>query len=131
MARNQSERPRYFDGEYLNAGDFGAEQDYHIEMRRRLHRALLLPGIVEGLDLFQDTQGGVTQVSLLPGIAIDAYGREIFVFAPYVLGDADMAANQIPPSKDTYDVWLRYQRTAAAPPAAGYGPCTGHRRPPP
>src|SRR5262249_31902856 len=73
-----------------------------------------------------DIQGqgpnAVHSVSILPGMAIDAIGREIYVFAPYTFGNADIATNRI--SKITnYDVWLHYSKTPATPPSAGYAAC--------
>ena len=58
----------------------------------------------------------------MPGMAIDAYGREIYVFAPYTLGESDVTTNSIT-AKGTYDVWLRYQRSPGTPPSSGYGNC--------
>lgn len=117
------DRIRYYDGEFLRAFDFGDEQTYHIEMRRRLNRYLHLYGIVEGLQLSNDPTAIVQEVSILPGMAIDAFGREIYVFAPYTLGDADISANRIPAGGGNYDVWLRYNKTPATPPSSGYGLC--------
>lgn len=117
------ERVRYYDGEYLRSFDFEDEQTYHVEMRRRLNRSLHLWGIAQGLELVQnDAGGGINQVWINPGMAIDALGREIYVFAPHTFGDADIAANRVS-YKDTYDVWIRYKRTPATPPSAGYGIC--------
>lgn len=116
------DRVRYYDGEFLRAFDFGDEQTYHMEMRRRLNRYLHLYGIVQGLQLQDDPQAGVHQVSILPGMAIDAFGREIYLFAPYTFGDADITANRIS-TAGPYDVWLRYNKTASTPPSAGYAQC--------
>jgi hypothetical protein len=115
------DRVRYYDGEFLRAFDFSDEQTYHMEMRRRLNRYLHLYGIVRGLELDDTKPGGVEQVSILPGLAIDALGREIYVFAPYTLGDADVTANRL--TNGTYDIWLRYNKTATTPPSSGYGVC--------
>jgi hypothetical protein len=116
------ERLRYYDGEYLRSFDFEAEQSYHIEMRRRLNMGLHLAGIVEGLELVADTESGVTQCSITPGMAIDHEGREIFLFAPHIFGDGDIRSNAITTSGD-YDVWIRYRRNSATPPPAGYRLC--------
>ena len=112
------DRIRYYDGEFLRAVDFSDEQSYHLEMRRRINRYLHLYGIVQGLQVSGNTGG----VSILPGMAIDAYGREIYVFQPYTLGDNDISNNRITKA-DNYDVWLRYQKTAGTPPSSGYGNC--------
>ena len=116
------DRIRYYDGEYLRAFDLSDEQTYHMEMRRRINRYLHQYGIAQGLTLLGVTQAGVTQVSILPGMAIDAYGREIYVFAPYTLGNNDITANRISQA-GTYDVWLRYRKMPGTPPSSGYGNC--------
>jgi hypothetical protein len=119
---NPIERDRYFDGEFLRALDFDAEQAYHLRLRRRLNRQLHLWGIVEGLQLQVDSQTGIAQVSILPGMAIDALGREIFLFAPYTFGDSDISGNRIT-ADGTYDVWIRYRKTATSMPSSGYTTC--------
>jgi hypothetical protein len=116
-------RLRYFDGEYLRAFDFAAEQGYHVDMRRRLNMALHLYGIVEGLQLSSTTDAGITQVSVSPGMAIDSYGREVFLLAPYAFDDvADIQANRIV-HDGNYQVWIQYVRVADTPPSVGYAAC--------
>jgi hypothetical protein len=114
------DRIRFYDGEFLRAFDFSDEQTYHVEMRRRLNRYLHLCGIVQGLTMVSPS--GSYEVSIMPGMAIDAFGREIYVYAPYTLGDSDVTNNRIT-SKNTYDVWLRYQKSPGTPPSSGYGNC--------
>jgi hypothetical protein len=114
------DRIRYYDGEFLRAFDFSDEQTYHMEMRRRLNRYLHLYGIVQGLNLVSPS--GSTDVSIMPGMAIDAFGREIYVFAPYTLGDSDITNSRVT-SGGQYGVWLRYQKTPSTPPSSGYGIC--------
>ncbi|HKE25419.1 MAG TPA: hypothetical protein VKB88_23835 [Bryobacteraceae bacterium] len=116
------DRVRYYDGEFLRAFDFSDEQTYHMEMRRRLNRYLHLYGIGQGLQLSEDIQGTIHEVSILPGFAIDAFGREIYVFAPYTFGDADIANNRISQTGN-YDVWLHYSKTPSTPPSSGYAAC--------
>jgi hypothetical protein len=119
------ERIRYYDGEYLRAFDFAAEQGYHVDMRRRLNMALHLHGIGEGLQLSSTKVAGISQVSISPGMAIDSYGREIFLLAPYAFNDeTDVLANRIS-STGFYNVWIKYQRVADTPPSAGYAACNG------
>ena len=94
---NNIERLNYYEREYLRSPDFIAEQNYHMEMRRRLNIALHLWGIVEGLDvkLGEVVPGAPAQYYISPGMAIDAYGREIFLFAPYILSEDDVQRNRI------------------------------------
>ncbi|MGO9227907.1 MAG: hypothetical protein ACLQKA_01675 [Bryobacteraceae bacterium] len=118
------ERLRYYDGEYLRAYDWTAEQTYQIEMRRRLHLAMGHWGIVEGLDIASDTEGNTTTFAINPGVAIDPAGREIFVFNAYQLDDTLLNANLIT-TPNTYQLLLQYQLIPNTPPAAGYGQCSG------
>lgn len=118
------ERLRYYDLEYLRAFDFTAEQLYHLEMRRRLNLALHLRGIIGGLDLVPaDPVPGVPQQYFInPGVAVDAYGREILLSQKYLLTPADLQNNKITAVGD-YPIWIAYQRQATTPPGPGYVVC--------
>lgn len=118
------ERLLFYEREYLRSFDWTAEQTYHIEMRRRLNLALHLWGIVDGLEILQGvlTPGAPAQFYISPGMAIDAYGREIFLFAPYPFSDDDFLANRIT-TPATYKVWIAYTREPSRPPAPGYRLC--------
>jgi hypothetical protein len=119
------ERVRFFDGEHLRAFDFTAEQAYHVEMRRRLNMGLHLHGIVKGLELTGSSAAagaGISQVSVGPGMAIDPFGREIYLFAPYTFDDVA----DLPPDATgltDYEVWIQYQRLPVTPPSVGYETC--------
>jgi hypothetical protein len=76
------ERPRYFAGKLVTAEDFELEQRYHIEKRCLLNRMLQGAGIVSGLEVAAGKQGTVT---VAPGLALDAHGREILVSEPQQL----------------------------------------------
>ncbi len=118
------ERVNYYEREYLRSFDFDAEQLYHIEMRRRLNLALHRWGIVQGLDI-QDkppVPGAPTEATIMPGMAIDAYGREIVLFAPFALTEDYLHEKGIS-IKGTYDVWITYGREPATPPTPGYAVC--------
>ena len=67
-------RLNYFDHQFLVAGDFTAEQAYHLEMRRRLNRLLYTEGIADGLEVRKSADKKVT---VSPGVAIDRLGREM------------------------------------------------------
>lgn len=71
-------RPTYFEGRLLTADDLAAEQDYHVSRRRLVNRAVLGDGVVAGLGVEPaGTPGG--PVVVRPGMAVDAWGREIVV----------------------------------------------------
>ncbi len=124
---NNIERLNYYEREYLRSFDFIAEQNYHIEMRRRLNLALHRWGIVEGLDvkLGEVIPGAPPQYYISPGMAIDAYGREIFLFAPYVLGEDDVIRNRISNIATTqrFSLFIAYVSELATPPAGGFRVC--------
>ena len=82
------ERPRYFPGKLVTAGDFELEQRYHIEKRRLLNRMLHGPGVVSGLGV---TAGDGGTVTVEPGFALDPYGREILVCESRQLAIPDCA----------------------------------------
>lgn len=78
------QRLNYFNGQRLAAGDFRAEQGYHMGMRRVLNRSLYSPGIVVGLEVEpaksnppdpQDKH----RVLVRRGLAFDYLGREILL----------------------------------------------------
>jgi len=70
-------RPNFFSGRLLDAASLSAEQDYQREMRRRHNRALHGYGVVSGLDVDIDPNGGEARIAVAPGYAIDPCGNEI------------------------------------------------------
>lgn len=72
-------RPHYFDHQFLIESDFTLEQNYHLDMRRRLNRGLHTFGIAEGLRV---TKTASRSVTVEAGTAIDNQGREIVLDAP-------------------------------------------------
>jgi len=104
------ERLNYYEGEYLGAIDFEAEQEYHRDMRRRHNLGPHTWGIVSGLDIAQFLNGGANSevdVFIQPGVAVDGYGREIVVFSPTQL-TPDMFADF--PAKQLLSVWIGYSQ---------------------
>jgi hypothetical protein len=129
------ERPTFFEGQYLGAEDLTAAVDYG---RAKLARHLLgghTWGIAMGLELKSTPApggGGVVDVSLLPGYAVDGYGRAVVVLEPFPLPLAPFDALRLePPPIDTpeatqglpIEVWLRYTETPARPPRPGFTDC--------
>ncbi len=70
-----TKRPNYFSGRLLSAGDLAEEQNYLLETHRRHLRTLHGFGIVLGLQVSADAQGET--ITIEPGLAIDARGREV------------------------------------------------------
>ncbi len=76
-------RLNYFLGQFLEAEDFQAEQNYHVDMRRRGNRALYYTaGILDGG--FQVTKTSDKAIQIGAGIGVDAQGRELVILSPVV-----------------------------------------------
>lgn len=77
------ERNHYFYGKLMTARDFKAEQEYHRE-KDWLHNRLAHDyGVVGGLTITKEQEGGNPwRLVLNPGVAVDNLGREIVVPEP-------------------------------------------------
>lgn len=76
-------RLKYFPGQYLEASDFQAEQDYHVDMRRRGNRALYYgAGILDGGFLVKIAEDDPKKITISSGIGIDADGRGLITITP-------------------------------------------------
>src|SRR5215469_12314383 len=127
MANNTDiERLNYYEGEFLGAADFEAEQEYHREMRRRHNVGQHTWGIVSGLDLVQipngaKTSSGQSEVDIYvqPGMAVDGFGREIIVLSKAQVTQDLFAAyfdpNPAAPPKPMY-VWISFAQVMLQPP---------------
>jgi hypothetical protein len=118
------ERPNYYQLQFLGADDFKSEQAYHRDMRRRHNIGPHRWGIVTGLELVEKPHesGSGLDVYIQPGMAIDGFGRELFVVAPYKLDTADfqfITGTVAAP----HEVWIAYREETALPPELGYGTC--------
>ena len=108
-------RMHYYPKQYLRTQDFTAEQAYHVAMRRRHNIAHHQWGIVQGLELFVENGS----FSVLPGFAIDGYGRELIVPKRRPLPGSEFDDK----GRDALDVWLVYDRQAGGQAAEGYAGC--------
>ncbi len=118
------ERLSFYERQYLQSFDLSAEQAYHLEMRRRHNRALHPWGIVDGLELCRGVLVPDTpeQFYIHPGMAIDAFGREIVLGQPFPLTAEELATQRIQLA-GTYEVWIAYHRELSTPPRPGYRVC--------
>jgi hypothetical protein len=80
-----SERNRYFRGKKLTVADFEVEQDYLIERRRLINRTMLGWGVAEGFAITPGEAG----ITVRPGMAFDARGRELVACEPVDLTAPD------------------------------------------
>jgi hypothetical protein len=83
MTITTNQRPRYFDGQALQAKDLIAEQNYHIDRQRRLPSLLTVAGIAGGLEWKNpaidpgQTPAANLSITIGAGTAIDSQGRQI------------------------------------------------------
>jgi hypothetical protein len=131
MAPNQTQRPKFFEEQYLGAADLTAVVDYgRIQQARHMLGAHTW-GIAIGLTLKERPQaGGAVTVHILPGYAWDGYGRAIVVLSPYQIPEERFSAIKFDPKIDTdgkgrlIPVWLCYDETASQSPRPGFAACS-------
>ena len=70
-----TQRVRYFDGQFLQAKDFIADQNHHISRQDIANRLLRVSGICEGLEIKVETR----KIAVEPGIAINDQGKFIIL----------------------------------------------------
>ncbi len=96
-------RVNYFDRQYIRLAELTDEQAYHLQLHRRHNLSHHSWGIVAGLELVLQEERPV----VLPGLAVDGYGRELLL------------AERLPLGRDTFDrlgtsridLWLEYRLT--------------------
>jgi hypothetical protein len=123
---DQTQRPIFYEGQYLAAEDLEASVAYERFQLARHALGAHVWGIGIGLDLRErKLPGGDIEASILPGIAWDGYGRALVVAAPVKI-PMDRFANfqaDTPPEGLLVKVWLRYEEGEARAPAPGYEAC--------
>lgn len=125
------DRPRYYEGQYLEAADLQAAVDYAREHGARALLGAHRWGISIGLDLVEvPGPHGTLDVVLTPGYAWDGFGRPIVVPEPTKLPlghfrpfDAMLVAGATPPPPFGVQVWIRYDEAQTRPPRAGFETC--------
>ena len=98
-------RLKYFTGQFLEAADFTAEQDYHLGMRLRGNRALYYSaGILD--DGFNVTPAeNDTKIEISRGIGVNTHGQEIVIVTPI------RASLPVVGNERAYFVTLKYDDT--------------------
>jgi hypothetical protein len=127
MTIDQIDRLNYYQRQYLGAADFEAEQAYHRDMRRRHNLAHHTWGIVTGLELMEverEDQNSGVEVYVMPGMAIDGYGREILVLEPYKL-DPSLFSSLT--EADYLEAYITYCQKETQRPASGYELCEAEK----
>ncbi|MFZ2168869.1 MAG: hypothetical protein WAW61_04435, partial [Methylococcaceae bacterium] len=85
-------RPNYYNGQLLVEKDFLAEQNYHINARRRHNLNLHGCGVVSGLEVVRKSD---TSITVQPGYAIDQSGQELFLNSAEEMDLSEFEPNDI------------------------------------
>lgn len=120
MTRVASERPAFFEGQYLGADDLDALVGYVRDHARRHALGGHVWGIAAGLDLIENSSTtGELDVFLLPGYGWDGYGRAIVNTHPVRL------SNELLKSSPTglYEVWVYYLERGSRGVRPGFETC--------
>lgn len=122
MASDVIERLRYYQRQYLGAEDFTAEQDYQRSMRRRHNVGPHTWGLVAGLEVVEvENAAGGVDVYVMPGMAIDGFGREVLVLEPARVPPTQLQRFAGQPG--TYGLWIGYDDEMAGRARGGFAGC--------
>lgn len=121
------ERPRFYEGQYLEAADLMASVDYARAARSRMLLGAHRWGIALGLDL-REVPGpnSSLDVVLQPGYAWDGFGRPVVVPEPVKLSAGLFASydrTAVPGVPVEVPVWLAYSEARGRPPRQGFESC--------
>ncbi|HKF61204.1 MAG TPA: hypothetical protein VKB42_07580 [Dongiaceae bacterium] len=123
MTISDIERNHYYPQQYLGAADFEDQQAYGRDMRRRHNLGPHSWGIIAGLELVEkprESDPGFVDVYIMPGEAVDGFGREIVVLEPTLL---DTAPFQIFANSQSHAIWIAYDEQALRTPTGGFVSC--------
>jgi hypothetical protein len=132
MSTDQTQRPKFYEEQYLGAADLTAAVDYGRIQEARHALGGHTWGIAMGLQLKETPQpGGAVSVHLLPGYAWDGYGRPIVVLSPYKIPEEKFSGIKFDPSIDVgaglkgrlIRLWLRYDELATRNPRPDFEVC--------
>jgi hypothetical protein len=132
MTIDQTQRPRFFEGQYLGSDDLTDALDYARLQAARHALGGHTWGIAAGLDLREvPSIGDATKVSMVidPGYAWDGFGRPIVVLEPYKIPEALFDSIKYDAVQDAdgkgrrTEIWLRYSEAGMKRPAAGFEVC--------
>lgn len=129
MAPSQTERPKFYEDQYLGADDLTAAVEYARIQQARHALGAHTWGIATGLQLKETPlPGGGVSVHVLPGNAWDGYGRPIVVLSPYRIPEEKFSRftfNQatFDPKGTLIGIWISYDELST--PRSGFDRCDG------
>lgn len=134
MPIDQTQKPLFFEGQYISADDLEGILQFCSVMAARHSIGAHTWGIALGFDLLEKPVGSSASpvnVYLQPGYGWDGFGRPIVALAPYqILADRFAAytynAAIDEPNGRLVEIWIGYSEVAFRPPAPGFAPCNGN-----
>jgi hypothetical protein len=130
MGPNYTQRPQFYEGQYLGADDLQSLTEYYRSGDARHAVGAHTWGIASGLHLIEKEIPGGVETYMTPGYAWDGLGRPIVVLAPYKI-PAELFKPihydaMIDESKGRLvKVWVHYDEVKARRPAPGFETCDG------
>lgn len=131
MTLNQTDRPRFYEQQYLDSADLDALVDYDRVGNARHALGAHSWGIAAGLQLIEKTSKTGTDVYVQPGFAWDGFGRSIAVLSPYKVPTEPFknitfitGVDDGTPPGHLVDVWLAYTATPRGVPSFGFEACS-------
>ncbi|HKP51311.1 MAG TPA: hypothetical protein VJ183_01520 [Chloroflexia bacterium] len=128
MPTNATQRPIFYEGQYLGAADLTAAIEYGRAAMSRHDLGGHTWGIAMGLQLKETPSplgGDKVDVTILPGYAWDGFGRPIVLLQPMSLSGA--LFSQVSPDGNPQGilvpVWLRYSEIPTRGPKPGFERC--------
>jgi hypothetical protein len=124
MTLDPVERLNYYQFQYVGAEDLRAQQAYHRDALRRHDLGPHSWGIVSGLrltEMAREGDPGFVDLYVLPGMAVDGFGRQIMVLEPAKVDGELFAAFD---TDRHLELWLRYDEAPAGTATGGFAPCT-------
>jgi hypothetical protein len=123
MSADDILRLHYQERQFLGARDFQDEQAYLLESRHRNNVSQRSWGILSGLEIKETVTGSGIWI-VTAGAALDAYGREIYVFEDTPLDVLEIDSKLAGRTGDvSLKVWLSYATEDTSPAAAGFLTC--------
>ncbi len=132
MTIEQTQRPRFFEGQYLGSRDLTDTLEYARWQAARHSLGGHTWGIAEGMDLREvPAIGDAAKVSMVidPGFAWDGYGRPITVLEPYRIPEALFDDIKYDSTLDAdgkgrlTEIWVRFKEAYTKKPAPGFEIC--------
>lgn len=93
---SQFSKNRFFKGKLMTPGVMETDRSYHSERLQTLNRYVTGTGVVSGLDIesFESTGDGI-EITLTPGLALDAHGRPIVVEQTTTTSLPDVSSDEL------------------------------------